>query len=181
MTRHRVRPPLSDQELADLYEGNDWSLFVQEERDTATVELGCTLAPSEVTSIADLSAGGAQITPMIAKHYGVTPVLGDFGKRYRYPITGRIEETIETINPVDLFVCSETIEHLEDPDPVLVQIREKTKWLLLTTPVWEEPYLVSHGHLWTWRAEDVDEMLFASGFTLWEFRPVSLFGLWLAR
>ena len=181
MTRYRVRPPLSDVELEELYEKNDWSLFVQEERDTATVELGCTLDPSEVTSIADLSAGGAKITPTIAAHYGVTPVLGDFGKRYRYPITGRIEETIGTIEPVDLFVCSETLEHLEDPDPVLAQIRTKTKRLLLTTPVWEEPYLVSHGHLWTWRSEDVDDMLTAAGFTEWEYRGVSLFGLWMAR
>lgn len=179
--RYRTRPPLSAEELDDLYEGHDWSLFVQKERDEGTNELGISLPHDEVASIADLSCGGANITPTIAAHYGVTPILGDFGKRYGYPMTGRIEETISTIEPVDLFVCSETLEHLEDPDAVLAQLHDKCKRLLVTTPVWEEPHMVSAGHLWTWRAADVEEMLVAAGFTVERFEPVSLFGLWMCH
>lgn len=179
--RYRTRGPLSTQELDALYQDNDWSKFVQEERDTGTIELGTSLPAEEVRSIADLSAGGAGITPMIAAHYDVVPILGDIGKRYGYEITGAIEETIETIDTVDLYVCSETVEHLEDPDSVLAQIRTKTKRILVTTPIWEEPHMVSHGHLWTWRQDDVEEMLAVAGFTPETFVGVSLFGLWLCR
>ncbi len=180
-TRFRALPPLSENELRDLYDNHNWSLFVQAERDEATIRMGKTLPPDEVSSIADLSAGGARITPTIAQHYGVTPVLGDLSRQYQYPIFGPIETTVQHIEPVDLFVCSETLEHLEDPDLVLDLIRPMTKYLLLTTPIWEEPHMTAHGHIWTWRQSDVETMLKDAGFTPVDFEEVLIFGVWLAR
>jgi len=181
MTRQRVRPPMSDDELAELYHGKNWGVFVQEERDEATVELGKTLDRSEVHSIADLSCGGASITSRIAEYYGVEPILGDFGDAYDYPIRGLLSETVPTIPVVDLYICTETIEHLNDPDADLRLIRDHCRYLLLTTPVWEEAYLVSIGHLWVWRSDDVEELLRASGFEPVKYVGVSLFGLWMCR
>lgn len=176
MTRHRVRH-LAPGEQAELYDLMNWPVFVQEERDVATIELGCSL--KDVTSIADMSAGGARITPTIAAHHGVEPLLGDLGRIYNYPYQGTLDQTVPTLPDVDLYVCSETIEHLEDPDSDLALIREKCQRMLLTTPVWEEPPIVAHGHLWTWRQEDVEEMCAAVGFTPVEYVGVSLFGIWV--
>ena len=39
---------------------------------------------------------------------------------------------------------------------------------------------MSHGHLWTWRRADVEEMLVDAGFTPTAFVEVSIFGIWLA-
>ena len=157
--------------------GMNWSVFVQEERDSATIELGRSL--ENVESIADMSAGGSRITPMIASHYGVIPHLGDYGDAYGYQYRGTLQETVPLIPVVDLFVCSETIEHLTDPDADLRLIRGKARTLLLTTPIWEEPHMVSHGHLWTWRREDVEKMLADVGFAPIRFVEISIFGLWL--
>lgn len=179
-TRFRARDTLTPEEVVELYERNDWSLFVQAERDEATIRIGKTF--EQVSSIADLSAGGARITPTIAEFYGVTPILGDISHQYGYPLVGPIEETIEQLSPVDLFVCSETLEHLDDPDGVLDLIRPKTRYLLVTTPVWEEPHVTAHGHLWTWRQADVEEMFKDAGYEIDYFEEVvGMFGVWKLR
>lgn len=182
MTRfrsHRFDEYGGDDGLRGYYQGVDWSKFVQQERDDATVRMGTTF--KDITSIADMSAGGSSITPMIASHYGVIPYLGDLGAQYSYQFTGTLQETVPRLPVVDLYVCSETLEHLRDPDTDLRLIRKHCKNLLLTTPVWEEPELVSHGHLWTWRREDVEYMLEQADFEPEEFLEVSIFGLWKCK
>jgi len=181
MTRyrsHRYTEDWGEDEMNGLYRnGMDWSVFVQAERDEGTIELGTSL--ENVESVADMSAGGSRITPMIASHYGVIPYLGDYGDAYGYQFQGTLQQTVPALPPVDLFVCSETIEHLTNPDADLALIRDKARTLLLTTPIWEEPHMVSHGHLWTWRREDVEKMLADVGFTPLRFVEISIFGLWL--
>jgi hypothetical protein len=181
VTRFRALETLTPAELIDLYDNHNWSLFVQAERDEATIRMGRTFEQGELSSIADLSAGGAQITPAIAQHYGIEPVLGDLSRQYGYPIFGPIETTVQHIAPVDLFVCSETLEHLEDPDLALDLIRPMTKYLLVTTPIWEEPHMTAHGHLWTWRQSDVETMLKDAGFTPVSFEEILIFGVWIAK
>ena len=176
-TRHRARPMLTDDEMHTLYD-RDWGPFAQPERDAATVELGKTL--EGISSIADMSCGGAGVTPELGRYFGVIPTLGDFGNVYGYPYVGTLQETVPQLGVVDLFVCTETVEHLDDPDADLKLIREHCRNLLLTTPIWEEPEVVSHGHLWTWRRSDVEEMLADAGFTPTAFVEVSIFGLWTA-
>jgi hypothetical protein len=181
VTRHKSHrfDEYSPDSYRELY-AHDWGVYVQQERDDATVAMGKRF--EGVHSIADLSAGGAKITALLADYFGVAaPVLGDFWDGYGYPLSGPIIETVRRIDPVDLFVCTETIEHLYDPDEALRLVREKTRFLLLTTPILEEPHLVSHGHLWTWRQEDVEEMLGAAEFSVIEFEAVSIFGLWRLR
>ena len=183
----RARTPalMDDAGRHALYD-RDWTIFVQPERDEATIELGQTF--ENIASIADMSAGGAQITPLIAAHYGVTPYLGDFGNVYGYRFQGTLQETVPQLPVVDLYVCSETLEHLDDPDDDLRLIRKHCRNLLLTTPVCEHDVHTElteqtefHGHLWVWKREDVEEMLVDAGFEVIEFRQVLMFGLWKAR
>ena len=167
-----------DEGLRLYYQMNDWSAFVQQERDDATVRIGTTFPRDEVHSVGDMSAGASHIPNTIAAHYGLEPTLGDLGTHYGYPNVGLLTETLPKQPVFDLYVCSETLEHLRDPDTDLALIRQHTKYLLLTTPIKETPELVSHGHLWTWEREDIEEMLNAAGFTPIEFEEVSIFGIW---
>ena len=75
-----------------------------------------------------------------------------------------IDETIDQIPNVDLYICSETIEHLDDPEATLAKIRKKTKYLVVTTPNGED----NNGnpeHYWGWDVEGVRDLLTATGFT----------------
>ena len=112
-----------------------------------------------VNSVADLSCGDAIIARNIeAKNY----YLGDFAPGYEFQ--GAIDDTIDQIPNVDLFICSETIEHLDNPEATLRKIRAKTKWLIVTTPDGEKDN-GNPQHYWGWDAEGVRELLEGAGFT----------------
>jgi hypothetical protein len=113
---------------------------------------------TDVKSVADLSAGDAVIINAIQAE---RKYIGDFAPSYEF--VGPIEKTIHEIPDVDLFICSETIEHLDNPDEVLAIIGKKTKHLILSTPDGE----IDNGnpeHYWGWDNEGVRQMLLAAGF-----------------
>ena len=95
--------------------------------------------------VADLSCGNGLIASALAEKAGTTPILGDVAPGW--PITGDLVDTIENVGPVDVFVLTETLEHLPDPAAVLAGIQADV--LVLSTPVeaWDdrEPQ-----HLWAW-------------------------------
>jgi 2-polyprenyl-3-methyl-5-hydroxy-6-metoxy-1,4-benzoquinol methylase len=109
-------------------------------------------------SIADLSAGDAAIIYSIDA--GVK-YIGDYAPGYA--ITGHIDETINYLPEVDLFICSETLEHLDDPDATLKAIRKKTKYLFISTPNAEDDNN-NPEHYWGWNNEDMKQMLIDAGF-----------------
>lgn len=114
--------------------------------------------PAAITTIGDLSCGNA----MIARSFPDAQLtLGDFAPGYG--IQGKIEDTISTIDPVDLYVLTETLEHLDDPDAVLREIRDKTRFLLVSTPVdcWDD---TNREHYWAWSREGVEELFTDAGF-----------------
>lgn len=156
--RIRLREKYNDEELKDIYKvphrHNLWYDHIV--RVNTTIALAkSVLNPS---SVADLSAGDAAIINALdaPKKY-----IGDYAPGYTY--TGPIEKTILEIPKVDLFICSETLEHLDDPDVVLKEIRKKTKWLVLTTPDGENNSN-NPEHYWGWNSQDVREMLVTAGF-----------------
>jgi hypothetical protein len=159
--RQRVRPKWSDEELAEIYDvphrHDRW--IDHQVRVRQTIAVGQVYADASET-IADLSTGDAAIPRGLATK-GQGLILGDFAPKY--PIVGPIEETIDTISNVDLFVLSETLEHLDDPDLVLRKIRSKTKALILSTPLeeWDTDNLE---HYWAWSKEDIHGMLGEAGF-----------------
>jgi hypothetical protein len=84
--------------------------------------------PDETASCqTDLSAGDATIINALDTE---TKYIGDYVPGYEY--TGAIEHTLDLIPNVDLYICTETIEHLDDPDDVLRRIRAKSKMLILS-------------------------------------------------
>ncbi|RBQ21611.1 hypothetical protein DP939_02560 [Spongiactinospora rosea] len=185
MTRKRLRPAYSDAELKALYctphdhrRWRDHHLRVD-----VTIAMARWMAGDGVAAAADLSCGNGAIlsaVPAGAKYFG------DFAPGYRFQ--GPIEDTIMQIPQVDLFVCSETLEHVDAPMLVLGRIRDHARMLVLSTPVdaWDDD---NPEHYWAWSREDIEEMLAAAGwrqhvYATADFRPMGLpyaFGIWGVR
>lgn len=159
--RQRLRPKWSEEELAEIYKTpHRHDLWVDHQvRVRQTIAVGQVYADAANT-ITDLSTGDSAIPTGLATK-GQQLILGDFAPKY--PIVGPIEQTIDTISKTDLFVLSETLEHLDDPDLVLRKIRQKTSALLLSTPL-EEWNSGNPEHYWAWSKEDIRAMLVEAGF-----------------
>lgn len=157
--RVRLRPAYGLDELSRIYavphDHTRWQDHVVRVAATAALARSCAGA---VRRAADLSCGdGAVLQAIDARER----LFGDFAPGYRF--TGPIEATIDEIPPVDVFVCCETLEHLDDPDLVLKAIRAKTRGLILSTPVdaWGD---TNPEHYWAWSRAAVEDMACTAGF-----------------
>lgn len=167
--RIRLRPAYSPAELAALYavphRHDGWP--DHRLRVAGTISLGREMLDlfGHQSVIADLSCGDAVI-PRDLIGYSTQPakraILGDIAPGYE--LCGPIEQTLNQISFAGLFICSETIEHLDDPDAVLRKIRGKAGMLLLSTPLGETNDR-NPEHYWGWDEEGVEEMLQAAGWT----------------
>ena len=156
--RTRLRPVYTDDELQNIYakphshtQFRDHIIRVQK-----SIEL--LKEYSTYNSIADLSAGDATIINSLDAQ---EKYIGDYAPGYK--LTGHIDDTINSVPDVDLFICSETLEHLDDPDTTLKAIRAKTKYLFISTPKGESD-TNNNEHYWGWDDQDVKEMLLNAGF-----------------
>lgn len=180
--RVRLRPKYSDGELARIYatphQHSQW--FDHKLRVQTSIGM---LKAFDFNSAADLSAGDASIINALQlkdRH------IGDYAPGYQY--TGAIEDTIGQIPKVDLFICSETLEHLDNPDAVLAEIRKKTRWLFLSTPIGENN-AENPEHYWGWDTEGIEEMLESAGFETKYLTILNLIGpeykydyqMWVAK
>jgi hypothetical protein len=112
-----------------------------------------------VAIAADLSCGNGQIIDGIDAEIRVK---GDLAPGY--DITGPIEQTLPALGMVDLLICSETLEHLDDPDLVLGLARGRCRTICVTTPAWETTAHNNPEHYWSWGLDDISQMLTAAGF-----------------
>lgn len=156
--RTRLRPAYTEAELKDLYSEPHQHAGWKDHRIRVQATIALASWFENITSVADLSAGDATIINAInaSEKY-----IGDFAPGYE--LTGAIDDTIEQIPMVDLFICSETIEHLDDPEKTLAKIRAKTKAIIITTPDGEN----NNGnpqHYWGWDKQGVQELLESVGF-----------------
>jgi hypothetical protein len=154
-------------------------------RVAVTIQLAEAIGgPAKPATVADLSCGDAVIARAVAPY--ALAHLGDYAPGYRYQ--GPIEKTIGEIPAVDLFICTETIEHLDQPDAVLGQIRRQARALVLSTPLeaWDDANLE---HYWAWDREAVEDMLTSAGwrvdvFASLDCRPAGgeyNYGIWGCR
>lgn len=154
----RLRPKYTEEELQAVYDHQydhtNWKDHI--ERVKITIAIGRSLEGLE--SVADLSAGdGAIINGLDIPN----KIIGDYVPGFEY--VGKIEDTIQQIPKVDLFISSETLEHVDDPLKMLKDIRNKTNYLLLSTP--EDNFDDSNPeHYWSWDKEGVQELLQKAGF-----------------
>lgn len=149
--------------------------------------VACWLAEkSGAVSGADLSCGNGAVLSA-TEPVGVTAThFGDYAPGW--PYQGPIEQTVGEIPRVDLFVCCETLEHLDGPVDVLGAIREKAGNLVLGTPVGTlgDSEDGNGEHLWQWDREGVESMLSDTGWSPVVYMSVDsrllnepyLYGIW---
>lgn len=148
----------------------------------ATIDLGkdmlaARLPRPQSVVIADLSCGDGTIARALSAYVArslpdipARVILGDLAPGWE--MHGPVESTIEELTHVDLIVCTETVEHLEDPDAVLRRMRAKAGLLILSTPDDETPG-INREHLWTWDQDGVREMLAAAWWQPFMSRTVT--------
>lgn len=119
----------------------------------------------ELRTVADLSCGDGAILRQSRRSWD-RMVLGDLVPGDGITRVGSLERTLPTLRyaTVDLYLCSETLEHVEDPLKILQSIREITKHLILTTPCGEDDD-ENPQHYWGWDQDGVGELLAEAGFT----------------
>jgi hypothetical protein len=173
VTVTRLRGPYSAVQLHQLYgRGYDhtrWKDHVL--RVDHTVTLGSQLVRGQgLHLLGDLSCGdGAvplgiqQACPEVDWHPR-SPILGDYAPHPRLDYVGPIDRTITRLPlTVDLFVLTETLEHLDDPAGVLTAIRGHARWLLLSTPT-TDGRDDNPEHYWSWDVDGVRSLLDGAGW-----------------
>lgn len=181
----RLRTAYTDAELAALYAGGyDHTRFEDHvERIAHTIALLDGLAAkTDARSVADLACGDAAIVHGSA-HSWETRVLSDLSRD-----GVKIEDAVLVMEPVDVFVCTEIIEHVDQPARLLREIAKRARWIILSTPDGafndENPE-----HYWAWDQEAMDTLLRAGGWVdrdVTTFMPKALgspylFQFWTAR
>lgn len=182
--RQRVRPVYSPEELQRLYERprEEAAAYVSHPMlancpdpaacDYVTIAMG--LSFGRIDSIADMSCGSGDIPRKIAEASHIEPLLGDFAPGWEY--TGPITETVPQLPVVDLFVLSQTLEHLDDPDSDLKLIRAHCRNLLIASPIDETD--VVEDHYWSWGKADIEQMTGEAGFAVSAYIEFDMTPLW---
>lgn len=165
----RLRPAHSEEALKTIYatphNSDRWSDHIQRvDRSIDFIKENC----GDIASAADLSCGNGKILSAMDcenKYYG------DFAPGY--PLTGPINQTIKDLPIVDLFICSETIEHLDNPSETLKLVRQHTNKLFISTPVdkFDDDNLE---HYWAWDFEGISDTLTSSGFVIKKYERLEL-------
>lgn len=160
--RQRTRFDFDPDMYKDAYNTDQWVDHIYRVRVSRSI-LESIIGSGAINSVADLSAGDGKISGNfpINSHLGDISTKNCIQNNFKY--YGPIEETIFDIPQVDLFVLSETLEHLEDPENVLRLISYKSKVLFLSTPL-EEPINTNPEHLWSWGKDDIQQLLEMVGF-----------------
>lgn len=177
--RKQLRPFWDDDKLAEIYrhpfEHTNWDAHVERVANTVftTVETIEKL-PAETFSpktIGDFAAGDGAIATRIGEHFEAKVILGDMTPRH--DIVGPIERTLRNTRPVDLLVMTEILEHVKNPDMLLVIARRRARMLVLSTPLGEDDDR-NEEHYWGWDDVAIREMLTAAGWTAvkqWNYTP----------
>lgn len=161
----QLRPFYSREELArvydHVYDHTQWGDHI--ERVAKTTELLDWFAlERDAKSVADLSCGDGAIVRN-SRHEWESITLGD------YVTTGPIELALLHQPDVDMFVLSETLEHVEEPDVLLHHIRNVASNLVLTTP-YGEVTDENPEHYWGWDDEGVRSLAEEAGWRVHSFQ-----------
>lgn len=166
------------------------------ERVEAAVQFALTAgAAIGAGMVADLSAGDGEIprrivdrTPRIAGQEPPALWLSDLLRiEGKNDDGGPLEQTVQRMPYADLLVCSETLEHLDDPGGFLYVARGRVAKLLVTTPEGETDPEQNPEHYWGWDSDGVMDLLIATGWRPYHhqlFTPSCgpyTFQMWMCR
>lgn len=186
--RVRLRPKWSDEKLAEIYsktyDHTQWDEHVTRISWTASrLQQFIDLQRPPIERVVDLACGdGALLNALenvrekvfcdivAAPHLTLMPMSMETSVKY---MTG------------DLLVCSEVLEHLDDPDRVLRDAHGGFQWIAITTPLGEDDPEKNEEHYWGWDMLGVDEMLTATGWSSRHIEtlntPYYTYQFWIAK
>lgn len=125
----------------------------------------------------ELAQGWSSVTPYVWVNLEPTPLDRSLDQ---------LDLSRENV-PVDLLVCSETLEHLDDPDAFLLRAKRSARSILITTPE-NETATDNLEHYWGWDSEAVSAMLHEAGWRTVDhtiFQPLTAdtyrFQMWMAH
>lgn len=187
MTRRRLRDARSPEQERELYaqtypdgyRHDAWPDHV--ERVAASVAMIDAYA-RHIRTAADLSCGDAAILNRIPELEEVwlgdlrgvpsTPPAGMSARVHSVP-PGLLPDSLADLpEPVDLYVLSETIEHVDDPDELLRVLASCATYLFLSTPLDEVAHSGNAEHYWSWGQADMHEMLLDAEWSPLEYRKL---------
>jgi hypothetical protein len=162
----KLRPFYDDETLARIYSvAYDHTVWPEHrERVDDTVRITQRLIDAhDIKTAADWSAGDRAITGRLIGLTLLDTADGDLARALR-----------ENVDQWDLFICTETIEHLEAPWTVLEEIAKITRFIVLSTPLDEQPDIDNYEHYWSFTQHDVRDLLEQAGFV--DLHPTYLTG-----
>lgn len=165
VTIRRLRPAYPIDMLAAVYshayDHTRWEDHVHRVAFTRQF-IANAMAEHGYRTVADLSCGDGAIALGLSVPREDL-ILGDFVAADHVDVVGRIEDTVLGIPEVDLFILSETIEHIDQPQDLLLKIRDRAKSLVLTTPL-DEQDDGNPEHYWGWDQDGVESLLEQAGW-----------------
>lgn len=190
MAKYRLRPgqPFrsADEEqqhygrtYPDCYRHDRWPDHV--ERIEASARLLAKWG-SRFSTAADLSCGDAAILRSLAGQTKLDEVwLGDllgvpdeavrplerWGVRVHKTSPQPLPDSLHQLpvdEGVDLFVLSETLEHVPDPERLLNEISQWSGYLFMSTPVSEDVNSGNLEHYWGWDTPTIHDLLMDNGW-----------------
>lgn len=137
---------------------------------------------SDIDRAYDLSCGDGRILREIS---GVkTRHFGDLVPAEHLHFVGDITKNVRKVSG-DLLICSETLEHLDDPEDFLRAASERFKWICVTTPLGEFDTKKNYEHYWGWDLWGISEMFHETDWRpTWvdSFnQPYYTYQFWIAR
>lgn len=126
------------------------------------------LSARHITTVADLSCGDGALIDTLPWPVEVR-TRGDLVPAPHLDLHGPLPDSLELLagGMTDLYLCSETLEHVPDPDGLLYTISQYAEYLFLSTPVDEPTHVNNPEHYWSWGTDDIRTMLTTTGW-----RPV---------
>jgi len=178
----KLRPFYTPDVVKQIYATQYDSQYWPEHRERVAQTIGIAqrlIMEHQLQSVADYSCGDGTIAKSLV---GVTMDLRDVSLGNE-----PIEVEVTRMEPVDLFLCTETIEHLEAPWTVLEHIARSARFLVLSTPLDESVYIGNHEHYWSFTDMDIESLLAQSDFKSLSYVPLTQPGwtytyqIWTAR
>jgi 2-polyprenyl-3-methyl-5-hydroxy-6-metoxy-1,4-benzoquinol methylase len=176
MTRRQLRPFWSDEELPTIYP----AMYDHTRWDDHKVRVARTVEivtdwwdQSAWYDGIDLTCGdGAILRALQANGVVLKAYYGDLVFADHLDIIGKVENTMpsetypmDSDRRWDLYICSETLEHVRDPDELLRMSRKLAHHAVFSTPIDETDAHANPEHYWSWSVEDIHAMLVAAGWT----------------
>lgn len=125
-------------------------------------------------SIVDLGAGDGGMLSLLAVcgvpqwGYDLMQTNVDFARVSRGMDVRYLDFVDEPIDWADLVICTEVLEHLEDPHTLVKRIGENAQGIIASSPGAETAESHDACHAWVWDMEGYAEMITGAGFNVVE-------------